>query len=179
MAINKSRRVDITFTNEEGLSKKITVIQDVPDIIPIEMEQEYVPIENVPIEDPQPLPNPEDIFLDNPITLPIKPIDLSDIKFDFSDIDFGLGGLGTTPIGPIFAPGGGGTVQGWNNGDPRNNWGMGATSVGGTVPVKPPKISSGKSANVVIPPAPPEPVTPNEIKLPKGKQPTRGLFLGR
>lgn len=172
MAINKSRRVDITFTNEEGLSKKITVIQDVPDIIPVEMEQEYIPIENVPIEDPQPLPNPEDIFLENPITLPIPPIDLSDLKIDL-DIDWNLGGFGETSIGPIFAPGGASTNQGWNNGNPANNWGMGATSVGGVIPIKAPKISSGKSANVLIPPAPPQPVTPNEIKLPTGKQPIK------
>lgn len=175
MATNKSRRVDITFTNADGLSKKIVVIQDVPDIpqdIPVD-----TPIDNfipdVPIEDPQPLPNPEDIFLENPIQLPLEPIDLSDIKIDLSNINFNLGGLGETSIGPIFAPGGASTNQGWNNGNPANNWGMGATSVGGVIPIKAPKVSSGKSANVLIPPAPPQPVTVNEIKLPTGKQPLK------
>ena len=96
---------------------------------------------------------------------------MSDIKIDLSNLDFGLGDI--KPIGPIFAPGGGTTIQGWNNGDPSNNWGMGATSVGGVIPIKAPKVSSGKSANVLIPPAPPQPVTPNEIKLPTGKQPIK------
>lgn len=164
MATNKSRRVDITFTNADGLSKKIVVIQDVPDI------PQDIPVD-VPIENPQPLPNPEDIFLENPIQLPIEPIDFSDIKIDLSNLDFGFGDI--KPIGPIFAPGGASTNQGWNNGNPANNWGMGATSVGGVIPIKAPKVSSGKSANVLIPPAPPQPVTVNEIKLPTGKQPIK------
>lgn len=176
MATNKSRRVDITFTNADGLSKKIVVIQDVPDIpqdIPVDTSIDNF-ISDAPIENPQPLSNPEDIFLDNPIQLPLEPIDLSDIKIDLSNIDFGLGGLGEMSIGPIFAPGGGqGFSQGWNNGDPSNNWGMGATSVGGVIPIKAPKVSSGKSANVLIPPAPPQPVTVNQIKLPTGKQPLK------
>lgn len=110
------------------------------------------------------LPQPEDIFLDNPITLPIKPIDFSDLEIDLSNLDFGIGDIG--PIGPIFAPGGGTTVQGWNNGDPKNNWGMGATSVGGVVAIDPPKLSTGGGRTpVLIPPAPPQPVTPNQIKI--------------
>lgn len=155
------RSVTFTFRNSEGLERKRTIYQDVPDYV------SPPPPPPPPIEDPQPLPSPEDIFIDNPIQLPIEPIDLSDLEIDFSNIDFGLGGLGEMSIGPIFAPGGGqGFSQGWNNGDPSNNWGLGAKSVGGIVPINKnsvPRLSSGKA---VIPPAPPKPVTPNNIRKP-------------
>lgn len=141
-----TRSVTFTFINEDGLERTRTMIQDVPNFV-------QDPPPPPPIEDPEPLPSPEDIFLDNPIQLPIVPLDFSDIQIDLSDMDFnfGLGALGETKIGPIFAPGGGTTIQGWNNGDPSNNWGMGVQSIGGTVPISKdsvPKIKQG----VVIPP---------------------------
>ena len=73
-----TRTVTFKFINEEGIERFRTLRQTVPDYV-------SPPIDIPPIEDPQPLPNPEDIFIDTPFTLPLEPIDLSDLDFDFSD----------------------------------------------------------------------------------------------
>ena len=163
-----TRSVTFTFINEDGLERTRTMIQDVPNFV-----QDPPP---PPPPDPiEPEPDPVDIFLDNPIQLPIVPLDFSDIEIDLSNLDFGLGDI--KPIGPIFAPGGGTTIQGWNNGDPSNNWGMGAQSVGGIIPISKdsvPKINKG----VVIPPTSKkqEAVTPKQIV---SKSSGRGSGSGR
>ena len=88
-----TRSVTFTFINEDGLERTRTMIQDVPNFV-----QDPPP---PPPPDPiEPKPDPVDIFLDNPIQLPIVPLDFSDIEIDLSNLDFGLGDI--KPIGPIF-----------------------------------------------------------------------------
>lgn len=156
-----TRSVTFKFINSEGIERFRTLIQQVPDYV-----SDPIP-PAPPIEDPQPLPSPEDIFIDTTFTLPLEPIDFSDMDFNF-DFDWGLGDIS---IGPIFDFGSGGSVQGWNNGDPSNNWGMGAQSVGGTIPIN---KSSTTSLNngAIIPPAPSTPVTPRDITINTAQTPS-------
>ena len=108
------RSVRIKFKNVEGDEQivffKQTILEE--DTAP----NDFTPIPIEPID-------VDDIVID-PIDLDFSDLDFSDFDFSGMDFNFGNGALGEISIGPIFAPGGGTTIQGWNNGNPRNNWGM-------------------------------------------------------
>ena len=108
------RSVRIKFKNVQGDEQTVffkqTIIEE--DTAP----NDFTPIPIEPID-------VDDIVID-PIDLDFSDLDFSDFDFSGMDFNFGNGALGEMSIGPIFAPGGGTTVQGWNNGNPRNNWGM-------------------------------------------------------
>jgi len=106
------RSVKIKFKNVEGDEQIVFFKQHMSEEVPV--IDDFTPI---PIE-------PKDDIVIDPIDLDFSDLDFSDFDFSGMDFNFGLGSLGEMSIGPIFAPGGGSVVQGWNNGNPRNNWGM-------------------------------------------------------
>jgi len=126
-----SRSVRIIFTNTAGDSKSLSFKQLLADI---PMDTSGTPIDTTPVgSGGSSSPNGTGPANDTVVSiggdlanLDFSDLDFSDLDLDFSNINFGLGALGEMSIGPIFAPGGGTTIQGWNNGNPTNNWGMGA-----------------------------------------------------
>jgi hypothetical protein len=106
------RSVKIKFKNVEGDEQIVFFKQHMS-------EEDTAPNDFTPI----PIEPIDDIVI-NPIDLDFSDLDFSDFDFSGLDFNFGNGALGEMSIGPIFAPGGGTTIQGWNNGNPRNNWGM-------------------------------------------------------
>ena len=179
------RTLKITFTNDEGESLVRYVKQEIPKT-GVEQEQTVTP---VPIVEPvrgsgggsgagngaPPTPPVEDVFIETPF-------DFDDLKFDnldFSNLDIDLNIPDIGPIGPIFAPGGASTNQGWNNGNPANNWGMGS-GAGTTYPT--PTLSVDPGRGYIPPPTPPPIVNvggtiplpaPPTVKLSGGKAPIR------